>query len=293
MNPLMIPVHLTRVKTRDGVLLDGIASLPRGTWDTALVWVHGLGSRFSRGQTLIKELSSRCAAERIAYFKYNTRGHDIVNRDAAGKDALAGAGFERFADCRADIDAMISSARRAGAEKIILAGHSTGANKSLYYMHKTRNRRVKGLILLGPVSDIVAGRKKFGAAALARGVAIARRRARADRAALMPRPYGIISAARFLSMFCAGGAEDVFPYTDPAAAWAELRGIRVPLAVVIGGRDEYLDRPARQLVEVFRANAGWTKSFSGAIIKGADHGFRRKERELAVAIVAFAKRAVV
>ena len=59
----------------------------------ALVWVHGLGSVFSSGQPLIRELSARLTAAGIGYFKFNTRGHDVV----AGRGAhLAGAAFERF-----------------------------------------------------------------------------------------------------------------------------------------------------------------------------------------------------
>ena len=313
----MIPVLLTRVKTRNHVLLDGIAILPRRKSDTALIWIHGLGSNFARGQTIIKELSGQCVKNRIAYFKFNTRGHNVVNQNPIKRDALYGAGFEKFEDCVLDIRAMIAYARSLGYKKIILAGHSTGANKALYYLYKTKDPAVKGLILLGPVNDIAAGRKKFGKTGLARGVALAKKLAAKDPAALMPLFYGISSAARFLSMFCPGTDEDTFPYLTPRADWKALRSIRVPLAVIIGERDEYLDpvrsksprvtavapmarrtsdgasRPAQKLIDAFRANATWTKSFSSVIIKGANHGFKKKEWYLADAIITFIKRAVV
>lgn len=289
----MIPVSLTKIKTKDRVILDGIAVLPRRRSDTALIWIHGLGSHFSRNQTLIKELSGQCSRANIAYFKFNTRGHDIVNRDTPKGKTLQGAGFEKFEDCIADIRAMIGYARRLGYKKIILAGHSTGANKVLYYLYKTKDRSVKGLMLLGPVSDIAAGRKKFGATGLARGAALAQRIAKKNPHALMPLSYGIFSAQRFLSMFCQGTAEDIFPYLNPKADWKALKSVRVPLAVIIGKRDEYLDRPAQKLIDVFRDNARWTRSFSGVIIKSADHGFKKEEKELADTIIRFIKRAVV
>ena len=320
----MIPVLLTRVKTRDRVLLDGIAVLPRRRSRMALIWIHGLGSHFSRGQTLIKELSEQCATDGIAYFKFNTRGHDLVNRDAprkkkrrgaaAAPPELFGAGFEKFEECISDIRAMITEALRLGCKKIILAGHSTGANKTLYYLYRTKDPAVAGLILLGPVSDIAAGGKKFGAAGMARGIAIAKKLFRKNPESLMPQSYGVFSAARFLSMFRPGGAEDVFPYLNPRAQWKELKSIRVPVAVVFGSRDEYLDpirskprrrvgaagalarrtsngvdRPAQKIIDIFHANAPLAKSFSGVIIKNAGHGFKGKEKELSRAIIRWIK----
>ena len=90
-------------------------------------------------------------------------------------------------------------------------------------------------------------------------------------------------------MFRAGGSEDVFPYLNPRAKWKELKSIRVPLAVIFGSHDEYLDRPAKKLVEISRSHAPLNKSFSGVIIKNADHGFRDKEKELAQQILRWVK----
>ena len=285
----MIPLSLAQITTRDGLILDGIVIEPRKKSDTALIWIHGLGSNFSRGRQLIRELSRACLRNGMAYLKFNTRGHDIVNRNAPRRKGLQGSGLERFEDCVYDVRAMILCAHARGYQKIIIAGHSTGANKALYYLYKTEDRSVKGLMLLGPVNDIAAGRKKFGAAGLRRGVALAGKLARKNPDALMPAAYGISSAARFLSMFRPGGAEDVFPYLNPAARWKELKSIRIPIAVVFGSRDAYLDRPAQKIIHLFRANAPLAKAFSGVIIKGANHGFKRKEKELARAIIGWIK----
>ncbi len=285
----MIPLFLARIKTRDGISLAGIVGEPQRKSDTALIWIHGLGSNFSHGQTLVKELSLVLQKNNIGYFKFNTRGHDIANRDTPKGKKLQGAGFEKFEECVPDIRAMIRFTRSLGYKKIILAGHSTGANKILYYLYKTRDPAVRGLMLLGPVSDIAAGRKKFGHAGRARGVALAEKLFRKDPSALMPLSYGILSARRFLSMFRAGGAEDTFPYLTPHAEWKELKSVRVPIAVIFGSRDEYLDRPATKLIEIFRAHAPLSKSFTGVIIKNADHGFRRKEKELSRVIMQWVK----
>src|SRR5437773_212592 len=133
-------------RTRDGVWLDGASSEPRRRGRIALLWVHGLGSAFSSGQPLIGELSTRLNRAGIGYFKFNNRGHDTVARRGKG---LAGAAFERFGDSNADIRAMIAFARACGYRQVVLAGHSTGANKVLRYAARAGDRRVIGLILLG------------------------------------------------------------------------------------------------------------------------------------------------
>jgi pimeloyl-ACP methyl ester carboxylesterase len=280
--PAGIAVSLVRIETRDGVALDGIVAEPRRRGQTALIWVHGLGSVFSSGQPLTRELSTRLNAAGIAYFKLNTRGHDVVARRGKG---LAGAAFERFGESVQDIWAMAAFAGKRGYRRVILAGHSTGANKVLYYAARARDRRVTGLILLGPISDVAGEMKRVGERELRRRVAAAERMATKDPEALVPRAWGFFSARRYLSLYRPGGAEDVFPYYRPNARWTALRSVRLPIAAIVGSRDEYLDRPAPELIEVFRRNAARARSFTGAVVPGALHGFQERERELADLIV--------
>lgn len=282
-----MPVSLVSVGTRDGVVLDGVAAHPRGRRRTALIWVHGLGSTFSSGQPLIRALSARLNAAGFGYFKLNTRGHGVVTR--AGK-RLAGAAFERFGESVHDVRAAIELTIRSGYRRVILAGHSTGANKALDYLARTRDRRVAGLILLGPVSDIAGERKRIGRRALARRVVAAARLARRDPEALIPRAWGFRSATRFVSLFRPGEAEDVFQYYRPDADWRALGRIRVPTAVIVGGRDEYLDRRAAELVAAFERHATGARAFTGIIVPRARHGFRGHEPALARVVVRWARR---
>lgn len=288
----MIPVLLTKIKTRDGINLEGIVVRLKRKSKTALIWLHGLSSRFSSGQTLAKELSQKCRESGIGYFKFNNRGHDLVNRDGYGEKRLQGAGFEKFENCVLDIRAVINFAKKLGYKNIILAGHSTGANKALYYIYKTRDRAIKGLVLLGPISDIVAETKRIGKTELSQGIKIARELKKKTPRSLLPQKYGVYNAERYLSLYNPGGKEDVFPYHNPKAGWKELKSVRVPTAVIVGSRDEHSDRPAKKLVEIFAKNAKSAKSFSGIIIKNANHGFYKKEKELTKEIINWIKRAI-
>lgn len=277
-----VPVHLAQIKTRDGVTLDGAVVLPARKGNTVVVWLHGLSSKFYTGQPLIRELSQRLTQKGIGHFKFNNRGHDIAVK--SGKN-YTGSAFEKFEDCVHDIRAVIRFAKRLGFQHIILAGHSTGANKALYYIYKTRDRAVKGLMLLSPMNDLVGEIRMIGAKKLRQAVAIAQRLNKKHPEALMPQRYGLYTARRYLSLYRPGSREDVFPYYNPKARWKELKSVKIPLAVVIGSRDKFRDRPAKKLVEVFRANAVRASSFTGIVIPGAPHGFQKREKELTRAVV--------
>ena len=280
--PRIAPISLVRARTRDGLWLDGVMAEPRGRRSAALVWVHGLGSVFSSGQPLIRALSARLTRAGLGYLKLNTRGHDLVAR---GGRRLVGSAFERFGESVEDIRAAIALARRAGYRRVVLAGHSTGANKVLHYAARVRDRRVGGLVLLGPVSDIAGEMKRIGARELRRRVAVAERIARRDPDALVPRAFGFRSARRYLSLYRPGEAEEVFPYYRPNARWTALRRVRLPIAAIVGGRDEYLDRRPAELLAAFERNAIRARSFTGIVVPGARHGFQRHEEILARVIV--------
>jgi len=285
--PARVGVSLARVRTQDGVWLSGLSVEPRRSRRTALIWLHGLGSVFTSGQPLIHAFSARLGRHGIGYFKFNTRGHDVVARDG-GK--LLGAAFERFGDSVRDIRAMIAFARKAGYSKIVLAGHSTGANKALHYVAKTGDRRVTGLVLAGPVSDVAAEIKRLGKPGLRRRVRVAERIAKRDPDALVPREFGFWSARRYLSLYRSGETEDVFPYYRPGARWTALSRVRIPLVVIIGSQDEYLDRKPQQLIDAFREHAVRARSFAGIVVAGARHGFQDHEGALAGTIVHWMRR---
>ncbi len=277
-----ILILLARVKTKDGIHLDGIYREGKGKKSTALIWIHGLGSYFYSGQTRTKEIASACTQAGIGYFNFNTRGNNVVSRSSK---KYLGAAFERFEDCIWDIKTIIKFAKTRGYKKFILAGHSTGANKAVYYLHKTQDASVEKVILLGPISDISAQTLQLGNKRLAKSITAARKILKKDPQALMPREFGFYSAKRYLSLFEAGHAEDTFPYRHPTAQWRAVSSIRQPLAVIIGSKDKHLDRRATDLIEIFRQKASSARSFSGVIIKSGNHGFFNREKELAETMI--------
>lgn len=282
----LVPVRLTHVTTSDGIDLSGVIVEPNGRKKAALIWLHGLTSSFDSGQELMRQLSATCVRRGIGYFKFNTRGHHLVDfgSHANKKTGLVGATYESFRSCRKDIDAIIRLAKRRGYKKIILAGHSTGASKVLYYTVKVRRPSVKALLLAGPASDIAGELKKHSARTLLKRVAQARRWVRRNPVRMVPTAWGPWSAARYVSLFTPNGAEDVFPYHRLGGRWTYLSRVRLPLMMVLGGKDAYIDRPTKKLMTLYKEKSKATRSFTGVVVPGASHGFGEHQRQLVRAI---------
>ncbi|KAJ3292159.1 hypothetical protein HK104_005533 [Borealophlyctis nickersoniae] len=201
------------------------------------------------------------------------------------------------ADTRS-LDAVISHLQQnteggADGRKIILIGHSTGAQGVVHYLtHGTNKGVVRAGILQGPVSDVeyamwkdLEGVKRWGKVAgelLEAG--------KGDE--VLPREaYEVpITAYRYNSLFSFGGDDDYFSSNlSPASLRALLNPIRTPLAIFLSGSDEYVpphvDVPA--LLQRFlnaredgsEGNGGGVPRTFGVIIRGADHAISGKEEQ--------------
>jgi len=76
---------------------------------------------------------------------------DTVNVKT-GKPEIIGSFKEDFNDTDEDIEAYLDYAKQAGYKHIILAGHSLGANKVIYYLSRHHDERVEHFLLLSPAN---------------------------------------------------------------------------------------------------------------------------------------------
>ncbi|MDP3948800.1 MAG: DUF1749 domain-containing protein, partial [bacterium] len=176
----------------------------------------------------------------------------------------------------------ISFCRKRGYKNIFLFGHSTGANKSAYYILKKHARGLSGIGLLGPMSDIPAMKKELGRKykkALETAGKMVRRGKGNELLPMTMTNDKFYTAARFWSIAREGANEDTFPYYDSRRKFRWAKNVRLPVLVLIGSKEQHADRPVPEIMEAFRRQIP-AKYFSGKIIKGADHGFRKKEKEL-------------
>jgi len=110
------------------------------------------------------------------------------------REELIGSWNERFAYADEDIDAYLTFAEEEGYRHIILAGHSLGANKVIYYLSRHDDPRVERFFLLSPanldhmMSGVTAAEKRIIRSQVLRG----------EGEAMLPFPFmGWVEAQRW------------------------------------------------------------------------------------------------
>lgn len=249
----------------------------------AIIFIHGLG-----GKMFWPEVVYRLADDQTSVLTFNNRGHDIVSSlkrvDKNGKTSrvLAGAAHEVFTDCVDDIQGAINFCRKQGVKKIILVGHSTGCQKSVFYLAKTKNQKqISHIVLLCPISDY-ATMIKFEKARVKLVEKLARRLVKSGKPhQLLPTniwPF-LHDAQRFLSLYTKDSIEEIFSYASPKQKPKILQKVKVPMTVVLADKDEYMDRPLDDIVSWFESVLV-NQQFGIKIVKDANHGFVGQEQQV-------------
>lgn len=275
--PDMHAVHLVRIMTPKGAMLYGYwvgAVRP----ERVVVWVHGLGSSMFSKYKIAKML----AKNKTAVLMFNNRGHDKVASLPVGKKYVrAGAAHEVFTDSADDIQGAIDFARRQGRPQIFLAGHSTGCQKSIYWASK-KGKGVKGIIILGPMSDFAAERVAQGEKTLKRAEKVARELVRKGKKHEMLSedvwkwPW-VADAQRYVSLYTGKSAEEIFTYWDESKNPRTLKSVKVPILVLLAEKEEFSDIPAKKIAAWFDTHIRKGKAI---VIPQVGHSFKGGESEV-------------
>lgn len=248
---------------------------------TVFVFLHGLGgSLFSR--SLLLELLA--TQKNTAVLTFNNRGFGLINsfkREKSKNETeyyLAGMAHEKFGECLDDIDGALSYARQRGAKRIFLIGHSTGCQKSIYYLAKKTRARVQGAILLAPVSDYSTMNLKDRQyqAALKKAQQLKKT---GKSQSLLPAnlwPHAI-SAQRFLSLYTPDSEEEIFTYASSRRPTL-LQKVTKPILAVLAELDEFNDRSSEKMKDWFDQTLISNPDYHSTIIKKAGHSFADKEK---------------
>ncbi len=157
------------VAAKRGSVLNGVLFRPeeKRTADTVMIAITGIHGNFysnpfyyNIGDTL------NGAGIDFIYAQTNDAFGEIKTVNVnTGKEERIGSWNERFSYTDEDIDAYLTFAQQEGYEHIILAGHSLGANKVIYYLSRHKDPRVEHFFLLSPANltymmSGVTGREK-------------------------------------------------------------------------------------------------------------------------------------
>jgi pimeloyl-ACP methyl ester carboxylesterase len=281
--------ELAECEAADGVVLQGLWKKGGPRAKKAVILVHGLGSAFYWEKML--EAMGKCFGREFGIACFRNRGTGLITRlkkvdkrkKNGFKSVTCGSAFEEFTDCVKDIDGVIGFCEGKGARELFLVGHSTGANKVAYYCSRKPSKRVKGIALLSPASDLLAFKK-----VLKERFPEARRKAQAavETGAgnkLMPPELvqDFVSANRFLSLATEFSEEDVFSYHSPEKRFRALSKVRVPVFVAFGEFDEFVDRKPGEITRVIAEKLERSPRVKTVLAKSAGHSLAGREKRVA------------
>ena len=141
------------IATQSGTVLMGVLfAAPRA--DTVVIAMTGIHGNF-HSNPFYYNIGDTLSESGIDFIYAQTRDAfgqgEIVNTKTATTE-LIGSFNEDFSKAEEDVAAYIDHAQQAGYKYIILAGHSLGANKIIYYLSKNPDPRVSKFIFLSPAN---------------------------------------------------------------------------------------------------------------------------------------------
>lgn len=272
---------IVRITTKDRLELHGLLFEPSKRTTNALVHVHGWVGNFYENK-FIDYITREAISRGFAFLTFNNRGAGIINdfikREKTKIEYIRiGGSLEEFEDCVLDIKAAVNFLSEKGYKKIILQGHSLGCQKITFYKYKTRDQRIKSLILLAPVDDIPFTKRRLKNN-YAKALDVAKEMVKKSKSN-NPVPkwvafYPLLNAKMFLSVADPKSASGkIFDYSGELE---EIKNMNCPILAIFGSNDEYQSNPDGKL-KILKENV---EDCDIKLVQGAGHGFVGFEGEL-------------
>ncbi len=142
--------------TKRGTVLNGVIfDSEKTAADTVVIAITGIHGNFYSNPFYfnIGETLSSHGID-FVYAQTNDAFGQIQTYNArTGEDEIIGSWNERFSYTDEDIDAYLKFAEKSGYKHIILAGHSLGANKVIYYLSRHHDeKRPEHFFFLSPAN---------------------------------------------------------------------------------------------------------------------------------------------
>src|SRR6266852_8465867 len=104
--------EITRIKTEDGLELQGIFYEPQEKSDKVVIHIHGWTGNFYEN-VFLDNIAHACVELGYAFLSFNTRGAGFVQeflkkRDNKAEYVKIGGSLEMFEDCLVDIKSAIA-----------------------------------------------------------------------------------------------------------------------------------------------------------------------------------------
>ena len=142
------------IATKRGTVLNGVIFDAENA-DTVVIAITGIHGNFYSNPFYFN-IGDTLSANGIDFIYAQTNdafGQIETYNAKTGEKEIIGSWNERFAYTNEDIDAYLKFAEKSGYKHIILAGHSLGANKVIYYLsHNHDTKKPEHFIFLSPAN---------------------------------------------------------------------------------------------------------------------------------------------
>ena len=270
------------VATRRGSVLNGVL-FTEGPSDTVLIAITGIhGNFYSNPFYYVFGEVLNAAGMDFLYAQTNDAfGQIRTTNTVTGQPEIIGSWNERFAYTEEDIDAYLTAAVQSGYRHIILAGHSLGANKVIYYLSRNHDPRVEHFLFLSP-----ANIEYMMSGVTAREREIIRRQVeQGDGDRMLPFPFmGWVTCIANTAWDWAFSGILNNVHTGKEGDWSQLENITHSGGMLIGTYDNFTDGdPDGFLREI---NSHMPKAAENRLffIEKTGHTYQMKHQETAEAI---------
>lgn len=290
-------MNFVEFDTDDGLTLPGLLYEAKGSKKVA-VFLHGNGSSsvfYDENEN--KNLPNELNKKGVSLLKFNNRGAHIIKKlDVKKGDEVErkkfGCAFEKIKDCVLDIDGAVKFLQKLGYTEFYLIGTSIGTNKICVYDHYKPKNVFKKYILLCGGDDTgiyysVLGKEKFFK--LLKESERKIKKGKGEDLIKELLPDEIFSYFGFYDIANPDGDYNCFPFLEVLTKtklstkplFRYFSGIKKPSLVIYGENDEYAWGNINKVINILKS---YQLEFEYRSIKGADHGFVGKKKELAKVI---------
>lgn len=284
------------ITAQDNILLPGLYYHGQRSNKILAVYVHGAGSSsIIRTPKLNSALAAAFIANDVDFLAFNNRGSGYITKfdKLNGKSVLGGMAYEKIEDFQYDLNGVKEWAKQHGYNRIILIGHSTGANKIVLTVSNDSSGFIAGVALLAGGDDVSLQRRRYDPLLLAeveRRLPLSAKTGKLVPARLFPGEHPITWAS-LGELLIPGTGYDIFPFgrTDsdlPSDHFSYVRNIKVPTIFIYGSEDFGTIIPVKDALDLLKKAlpASTTK-----MIEGGDHSFTKKEKLLATELAQWAR----
>ena len=274
------------VATRRGTVLAGVL-FPAKDADTVVIAITGIHGNFY-SNPFYYNIGNTLSANGIdfIYAQTNDAFGEIETFNAkTGARELIGSWNERFAYTEEDIDAYLDYAAQH-YKHVILAGHSLGANKVIYYLSRHHDtKRVEHFILLSPanlshmMSGVSDGEKDF----IERVV----RYGQGDKVLPFYFMGWVVCTANTAHDWLSGLLDNV--HTTRDADWSQVEQVTHTGALVIGTYDNFTDGDPSGFLKNINEHMPTAAQNKLIFIERTGHTYQQKHQEIADIVLNLAK----